>query len=75
MKIGNYWVFVVISRRIEIDTDKVKAIQDMPTPKTKKEVRSFMVTCKPTFWLLRKKNLVEWDSDCQEAFDKIKRYL
>ena len=34
-----------------------------------------MVTCKPTFWLLRKKNLVEWDSDCQEAFDKIKRYL
>jgi hypothetical protein len=71
----NYWVFVVISRRIEIDTDKVKAIQDMPTPKTKKEVRSFMVTCKLTFWLLRKKNLVEWDSDCQEAFDKIKRYL
>jgi hypothetical protein len=41
VKIGNYWVFVVISRRIEIDTDKVKAIQDMPTPKTKKRSKKF----------------------------------
>jgi hypothetical protein len=25
--------------------------------------------------LLRKKNPRVWDNDCQEAFDKIKRYL
>ena len=27
------------------------------------------------FHLLRKKNPGVWDNDCQEAFDKIKRYL
>jgi hypothetical protein len=61
----------------------------MPAPKTEKEVRSFLghlnyiarfisqltVTCEPIFRLLRKKNPGVWDNDCQEAFDKIKRYF
>ena len=34
--------FVVIKKGIEIDPDKVRAIQDLPPPRTQKEVRSFM---------------------------------
>ena len=33
------------------------------------------MTCEPIFRLLRKKNPGVWNNDCQEAFDKIKRYL
>ena len=34
--------FVVSKRGIEIDPDKVRVIQDLPLPRTQKEVRSFM---------------------------------
>ena len=51
---------------IEIDLDKVKAIQDMSTPKTEKEIGGFLgclnyiaqfifqitLTYEPIFWLL-----------------------
>jgi len=65
--------FMVSSQGIEIDPNKVKAIQDMSTPKTEREVIRFLghlnyivqfisqirVTCEPIFWLLEKKNLKE----------------
>jgi hypothetical protein len=58
--------FVVSNKGIEVDLDKVKAIQDMPAPKTEREVRGFLgrlnyiarfisqltVTCEPIFRLL-----------------------
>ena len=70
VKTGKLLGFIVSNRGIEIDPDKVKAIQEMPAPKTEKEVRSFLgrlnyiarfisqliVTCEPIFRLLRKKN-------------------
>jgi len=73
------------SQGIEIDPDKVKAIQVMPALK-KKKVRGFLghlnyiawfisqmtLTCKSIFQLLQKKNLKEWNKECQETFDKIK---
>ena len=34
--------FVVSKKGIEIDSDKVRAIQDLPPPHTQREVRSFM---------------------------------
>ena len=34
--------FVVCKRGIEIDPDKVRAIQNLPPPRIQKEVRSFM---------------------------------
>ena len=34
--------FVVSKKGIEIDQDKVWVIQDLPPPRTQKEVRSFM---------------------------------
>jgi hypothetical protein len=62
--------FMVSSQGIEVDLDKVKAIEDMSTLKIEKEVKSFLgrlnyiawfiyqltVTCKLIFRLLIKKN-------------------
>jgi hypothetical protein len=78
VKTGKLLGFIVSGRGIEVDPDKAKAIQEMPAPKTEKEVRSFLrrlnyiarfisqltVTCEPIFRLLRKKNPGVWDNDC-----------
>jgi hypothetical protein len=34
--------FIFSGKGIEVDPDKAKAIQSMPTPKTEKEVRGFL---------------------------------
>jgi hypothetical protein len=84
VKFGKLLGFVISNKGIEVDPDKVKAIQAMTVPKTEKEVRGFLgrlnyiarfisqliTTCEPIFRLLRKKNPGTWDKDCQEAFDK-----
>ena len=89
VKSGKLLGFVMSNKGIEVDPDKLKAIQDMPAPKTEREVRGFLgrlnyiarfilqltVTCELIFRLLRKKNPGTWDENCQKAFDKIKQYL
>jgi hypothetical protein len=89
VKSGKLLGFVVSSQGIEIDLDKIKAIQNMSAPKTKREVRGFLgrlnyitqfisqmiATCEPIFRLFPKKNPRVWNEECQEAFDKIKGYL
>ncbi|KAE8716368.1 PCF11P-similar protein 4 [Hibiscus syriacus] len=86
---GKLLGFVVSENGIEIDPDKVKAILELPPPRTQKEVRGFLgrlnyiarfisqLTEKydPIFRLLRKQNPGEWDNSCQECFDRIKSYL
>ena len=81
--------FVVSKKGIEIDLDKVRAIQDLPPPRTQKEVKSFMgrlnyiarcifqmmAKCDPIFKILWKHNSDKWDKECQVAFDKVKVYL
>lgn len=81
--------FIVSERGIEIDSAKIKAINDMPAPRTETEVRSFLgrlnyigrfiahltLTCEPLFKLLRKDTPIVWNNACQEAFDKVKQYL
>ena len=81
--------FVVSKKGIEIDPDNVQAIQDLPPPRTQKEVKSFMgklnyiarfisqmtAKCDPIFKMLRKHNFDKWDEECQVAFDKVKEYL
>jgi len=42
VKTGKLLGFIVSGRGIEVDPDKAKAIQEMPAPKTEKEVRSFL---------------------------------
>ena len=80
---------MVSKKGIEIDPDKVQAIQDLPPPRTQKKVRSFMgrlnyiacfifqmtAKCDPIFKMLRKHNSDKWDEECQVAFDKVKEYL
>ncbi|XP_028199548.1 uncharacterized protein LOC114384068 [Glycine soja] len=81
--------FVVSQKGIEVDPDKVKAILEMPKPRTEKQVRGFLgrlkyiarfisqltATCEPFFRLLHKNQSVQWDDDCQVAFERIKRSL
>ena len=81
-------VFVVISgkllghivseRGIEVDPDKIKAIQEMLVPKTEKDVRGFIgklqyisrfiakltMICDSIFILLRKNQPIEWNEEC-----------
>ena len=89
VKSGKLLGFVVSEKGIEVDPDKAKAIQSMPSPKTENEVRGFLgrlnyitrfiaqltTTCEPIFRLLRKKNPRTWNEECEEAFNKIKHYL
>ncbi|RVW77843.1 Retrovirus-related Pol polyprotein from transposon 17.6 [Vitis vinifera] len=77
---------IVSERGIEVDPDKIKAILDMPAPKTEKEIRGFLGRlqyisrfiarltdiCEPIFRLLRKNQPTVWNDDCQFAFEKIK---
>ena len=81
--------FVVSKKGIEIDPDKVRAIQDLPPPRTQKEVKSFMgrlnyiarfisqmmAKCDSIFKMLWKHNSDKWDEECQVAFNKVKEYL
>jgi len=81
---GKLLGFIVSQRGIEVDPDKVRAIREMPHPRTKKEVRGFLerlnyiarfisqltATCEPIFKLLRKNQMVEWNEDCKIAFNK-----
>ena len=41
--------FIVNKKRIEIDFDKVRAIQNLTPPCTQKEVRGFFEKCDPIF--------------------------
>ena len=80
---------IVSERGIKVDPDKIKAILDMPAPKTEKEIRGFMGRlqyisrfiarltdiCETIFRLLRKNQPTVWNDDCQLAFEKIKGYL
>ena len=83
---GKFLGFIVSQRSIKVDPDKVKAIQEMPAPRTEKEVRGFLgrlnyiprfishpnATCELIFKLLRKDQTVVWNDDCQTTFETIK---
>ncbi|PKI71932.1 hypothetical protein CRG98_007700 [Punica granatum] len=80
--------FVVSEQGIEVDPDKLKAIRELPLPSTVREVRSFLERlnyiarfianltdkCQLLFRLLRRNAAIEWDDECQKAFDDIKTY-
>ncbi|PKI42997.1 hypothetical protein CRG98_036611 [Punica granatum] len=86
---GKLLGFLVSERGIEVDPDKVKAIKELPPPSSAREVRDFLGRlnyiarfianltdkCQPLFRLLRKNAAIEWDEECQKAFDTIKAYL
>ncbi|XP_077222005.1 uncharacterized protein LOC143855835 [Tasmannia lanceolata] len=81
--------FMVSERGIEVDPQKIKAIQEMEPPRTEKEIRGFLgkvqylrrfiahltMTCEPIFKLLKKNSSKKWTDECQVAFEKIKQCL
>ena len=70
---GKLLGFIVSGKGIEVDPDKVKAIQEMPSPRTEKEVKGFLgrlnyisrfishltATCEPIFKLIKKDQVVK----------------
>ena len=79
--------FIVNNRGIEANPDKIKAVLDMPSPSSIKEVQrltgrivalSRLVSkasdkCQPFFQVLKKD--FQWDAHCKEAFTALKTYL
>ncbi|KAI5406024.1 hypothetical protein KIW84_052688 [Lathyrus oleraceus] len=76
---GKLLGFIISEKGIKVDPTKVKVIQEMPAPKTEKQVRGFLgrltARCAPIFKLLRKDQSCDWAEDCQKSFDNIKEYL
>nr|CAN84115.1 hypothetical protein VITISV_023367 [Vitis vinifera] len=80
---------IVSERGIEVGLEKIRAILDMPAPRTETEIRGFLGrlqyiirfidrltdTCEPIFRLLRKNQPIVWNDDCQRTFKKIKECL
>ena len=79
--------FTVSQRGIEANLKKVRAILDMTSPKTVKEVKKFtgriaalnrfvfkaMDKCLPLFKTL--KQAFSWTDECEKAFQELKHYL
>ncbi|KAI0512212.1 hypothetical protein KFK09_012850 [Dendrobium nobile] len=86
---GKFLGYVVRHRGIEVDPNKIKAIMEMPPPKSLRQLRSLQGQlafirrfisnlsgrCQPFSKLMKKDVRFKWDEECQEAFDSIKRYL
>jgi hypothetical protein len=80
---------IVSSKGIEIDKSKIELIANLPTPKSVKDVRSFLrhagfyrrfikdfsVISKPLCNLLTKENVFEWTEQCEKTFVKLKNLL
>jgi hypothetical protein len=80
---------IVSSKGFEVDKSKIELIANLPTPKSIKDVRSFLghvgfyrrfikdfsVIFKPLSNLLTKDNIFEWTEHCEEAFVKLKNLL
>ena len=86
---GKLLGFIVNKKGIEVDPNKIKAIQNLPPPRTQKKVQGFFgrlnyisrfisqisTKCDPIFKLLKKHDLEEWTKKCQTTFDKVRNYL
>lgn len=80
---------VVSENATSTDPSKLESIKNWPVPKTVKDIRSFLGSCSyyrkfvPKFAdiartlhkLTESKAEFLWNSDCQQAFDKLKRAL
>jgi hypothetical protein len=80
---------VISAKGIEVDKAKIDLIAKLPSPKTIKDVRSFLghagfyrrfiqnfsLIAKPMCNLLLKDAPFEWDEKCEESFTKLKSLL
>ncbi|KAK0590984.1 hypothetical protein LWI29_034021 [Acer saccharum] len=86
---GRFLGFQVHQRGIEVNSEKIKALEGMASPKTLKDVQRltgclaslnrFIAKstdkCAPFFRAIKKGKGLEWSTECEEAFQKLKEYL
>ena len=86
---GKLLGFIISDKGIQVDPTKVKAIQEIPSPRTEKKVRGFLgrlnyiarfishltSTCEPIIKLLKKDQVVKWNDECHTTFERIKKYI
>ena len=86
---GKFLGYMVTHRGIEVNTDQIKAINNLQPPRNPKEVQKLTgITaalnrfisqlanrCRPFFQLLNKWKRFEWIEECVLAFQKLKEYL
>ncbi|KAL5835928.1 hypothetical protein ACOSQ3_015487 [Xanthoceras sorbifolium] len=86
---GKFLGFMVHQRGIEANPDKIKAIQELRSPRTIKEIQGLTGRvialsrfasrltdrCLPFFRALKKNTSNIWTSECEKAFQELKCYL
>ncbi|KAL4084392.1 hypothetical protein QTP88_028215 [Uroleucon formosanum] len=84
-----YLGHIISENGIQPDPEKIKSVLQFPIPASVKEIKSFLglsgyyrkfiksysLISKPMTNLLRKDVTFNWDTSCQEAFDKLKNIL
>ena len=86
---GKFLGYMVTHRGIEVNSDQIKAINNLQPPRNPKEVQKLtrMMAalnrfisrsadrCRPFFLLLHKWKEFEWIDECVVAFQQLKQYL
>ncbi|GKU90818.1 hypothetical protein SLEP1_g4769 [Rubroshorea leprosula] len=86
---GKFLGYVVSKKGIEVNPEKVEAVQQMEPPRTVKDVQRLTgrvaalhrfiarsaERCLPFFKALREPKNFQWTDPYQQAFDELKRYL
>ncbi|CAL8990806.1 unnamed protein product, partial [Prunus brigantina] len=86
---GRFLGYLVTQRGIEVHPRQIKAILEMKSPSTVKEIQSLTGRaaalnrflsrstdkCKPFFKALKKGQRDKWDEECEVAFQSLKAYL
>ncbi|GKV00762.1 hypothetical protein SLEP1_g13399 [Rubroshorea leprosula] len=86
---GKFLGYVVSKKGIEVNPEKVEAVQQMEPLRTVKDVQRLTgrvaalhrfiarsaERCLPFFKALREPKNFQWTDTCQQAFDELKRYL
>ncbi|KAK0587562.1 hypothetical protein LWI29_024963 [Acer saccharum] len=86
---GRFLGFQVHQRGIEMNPEKIKALEEMALPRTLKDVQRLMGClaslnrfiakstdrCAPFFKAIKKGKGLKWNKECEAAFQKLKEYL
>ena len=86
---GKFLGYMVTHRRIEVNPDQIKAINNLRAPRNPKEVQKLTGMaaalnrfisrsadkCRPFFLLINKWKGFEWAEECAIAFQQLKDYL
>ncbi|XP_073031274.1 uncharacterized protein [Primulina eburnea] len=88
VKSRKFLVFMVTDRGIEVNPEKIRAIVDMPSPQSVRDVQKLTGRIAalsrfisrsahrsyPFFQVLRKAQKFGWDDNCEQAFQDFKKY-